>query len=157
MGKFKVGDSVVILESAAFMQGFHNYQGKLDKGDIVEVTDAGGISGGRFNANKEGERCWILDEWASLVEAKPTYPNPPHKHREVIIAWANGADIEYKHSAFADWDRAATPIWSGHVAYQVKPSKTPQELKILELEQQSRKLEKQAKELQKTIQELKEA
>ena len=147
MGKFKVGDVVAMKDLDTFSNDKRSVTVKRVDGKDLWFKETG--------THLPMYRC-ILIFRPEAVEAKPTYPNPPHKHREVIIAWANGADIEYKHSAFADWDRAATPIWSGHVAYQVKPSKTPQELKILELEQQSRKLEKQAKELQKTIQELKE-
>jgi hypothetical protein len=138
MSKFKDGDVVVRVDGEFFGSGCHeaivSYESYAE--NYVLQGEDGVFSG------------WFLE--AHELEAQPTYPNPPQKHREVIIAWANGADIEYKHSAFANWDRAATPVWSSHVKYRVKPTKTPQELKL-------EQLEKQAKELQKTIQELKES
>lgn len=47
-----------------------------------------------------------------------------HKHCELIKAWAEGADIEYKHSDRSDWERIKNPIWNGMGEYRIKPKET---------------------------------
>ena len=66
------------------------------------------------------------------------YPNPPHKHRDLIIAWANGAKIECL--GFGDtWDIVENPNWkSDH--YRIKPTKSKQQLEIESIENEMRKL-----------------
>jgi len=44
----------------------------------------------------------------------------PHKHRDIIIAWANGADIQYKPCkqwVDVDW----SPSWDDLTEYRIKP------------------------------------
>lgn len=43
----------------------------------------------------------------------------PHKHAELIKAWADGAEIQIKNS-FGDWV-ATDPLWSEHYEYRIKP------------------------------------
>lgn len=45
----------------------------------------------------------------------------PHKHKDLIIAWANGAEIEY--SVYPnDWiPCVGNPVWNPAVDYRVKP------------------------------------
>lgn len=50
--------------------------------------------------------------------------NKPHLHAEVIIAWANGAEIEYSNAHYpSEWREIenGTPSWSEHFQYRVKP------------------------------------
>ena len=50
--------------------------------------------------------------------------NKPHKHAEVIKAWADGAVIEYKRDdELSEWREVVngTPSWSEHFQYRVKP------------------------------------
>ena len=44
-----------------------------------------------------------------------------HKHADVIIAWANGAEIESKVAATGEWVRARHPGWHEDCEYRVKP------------------------------------
>lgn len=44
-----------------------------------------------------------------------------HKHYDCIIAWANGAEIEFK-NINGDWDIAAFPTWHVDKVYRVRNS-----------------------------------
>lgn len=46
-----------------------------------------------------------------------------HKHAEVIHAWADGAEIEYRGKDGEQWMRTGIPEWSDHTQYRVKPAK----------------------------------
>lgn len=55
--------------------------------------------------------------------------NKPHKHAEVIKAWADGAEIEY--SADGDyWGSISDPSWIPEFEYRVKPEVVVQTIKI---------------------------
>jgi hypothetical protein len=42
----------------------------------------------------------------------------PHKHRDLIIAWANGAEIQAKWED--GWVDCLTPVWDNDVEYRIK-------------------------------------
>jgi len=44
----------------------------------------------------------------------------PHKHRDLIIAWANGADIQLKNINNI-WVYVNTPAWENNIEYRIKP------------------------------------
>ena len=44
-----------------------------------------------------------------------------HKHADVIIAWAEGAKIEYRKSPEYIWNSAESPGWYENYEYRVKP------------------------------------
>lgn len=44
-----------------------------------------------------------------------------HKHADVIIAWAEGAEIEFKVQATGDWRKTDTPSWLEGWEYRIKP------------------------------------
>jgi hypothetical protein len=44
----------------------------------------------------------------------------PHKHKDLIIAWANGALIEYRHGNV--WLSTASPWWEDGMDYRIKPT-----------------------------------
>jgi hypothetical protein len=48
-----------------------------------------------------------------------------HKHYECIVAWAEGAEIEYYHDFM--WQTAKNPAWSLSGQYRVKPEPKPKE------------------------------
>ena len=64
----------------------------------------------------------------------PKYPNPPHKHADVIIEWAKGADVEKWGELSMKWLRSSSPIWNTCVDYRVKPTQSQKEIKIAKLE-----------------------
>lgn len=48
----------------------------------------------------------------------------PHKHAELIKAWADGAEIQYK-SAAGIWCDFENPIWDKDIKYRIKPESKP--------------------------------
>ena len=48
----------------------------------------------------------------------------PHKHAEMIKAWADGAEIQHQHSLSGTWfDCEGDPKWEPYVVYRIKPEK----------------------------------
>ena len=48
--------------------------------------------------------------------------NQPHKHKDVIIAWANGEEIEFRDPNFSmEWAPIKAPSWLPDTEYRVKP------------------------------------
>ena len=47
----------------------------------------------------------------------------PHKHSELIKAWADGAEIEQ--NVFGMWANAYCPQWDPEVKYRIKPEPKP--------------------------------
>lgn len=50
-----------------------------------------------------------------------TNAKKPHVHAEVIKAWADGAEIEYRHEDSHVWRVADNPTWNLYIRYRVKP------------------------------------
>lgn len=46
--------------------------------------------------------------------------NTPHIHKDLIIAWANGAEIEY-YRAGLGWEACRRPVWHAECTYRIKP------------------------------------
>lgn len=44
----------------------------------------------------------------------------PHKHADLIHAWADGAEIQFKDCA-GDWNDIDKPTWCSNVEYRIKP------------------------------------
>ena len=50
----------------------------------------------------------------------------PHKHAELIKAWADGAEIQHQHSLSGTWfDCEGDPKWEPYVIYRIKPQPKP--------------------------------
>lgn len=47
--------------------------------------------------------------------------NKQHKHAELIIAWANGAEIEFYSESNREWFCEPKPNWVKSLEYRVKP------------------------------------
>lgn len=45
----------------------------------------------------------------------------PHKHAELIKAWADGAKIQFKYPMTSDWVNVADPTWDERLEYRIKP------------------------------------
>lgn len=45
----------------------------------------------------------------------------PHKHADVIKAWADGATVQWKHEHGVWTDLTANPAWHRQFEYRVKP------------------------------------
>ena len=49
-----------------------------------------------------------------------------HKHYDFIVAWANGAEIEYLDNALNSvWHQTKEPAWREHYQYRIKPVPKP--------------------------------
>jgi hypothetical protein len=49
----------------------------------------------------------------------------PHKHAELIKAWADGAEIQVRLSSSGGWGDCHDPYWSDHVEYRIKSEPKP--------------------------------
>lgn len=50
----------------------------------------------------------------------------PHKHAELIKAWADGAEIQFFDDDFTKrWEDTKDPVWSETTQYRVKPHPKP--------------------------------
>lgn len=46
--------------------------------------------------------------------------NKRHKHADLIIAWANGVEIQYQY-LIGKWFDTKTPTWREDIKYRIKP------------------------------------
>ena len=49
----------------------------------------------------------------------------PHKHAELIKAWADGAEIQWFDECDQEWWNTSTPSWKTHVEFRIKPEPKP--------------------------------
>ena len=49
----------------------------------------------------------------------------PHKHAEVIKAWVDGAEIEWREDEWSSWRYESYPTWEAYLQYRVKPDVKP--------------------------------
>mgnify|MGYP003656334354 CR=1 FL=1 len=114
MNKFKVGDRVVQVSGHYFSN------------DRRVVTVSKVHSGSIHFLETD---TWLQPDQIKLHEEKPTYLNPPHKHMDLIIAWANGAEIQNK-TGNDKWrtyvvSDNCTPMWHmAGVQFRIKPVDT---------------------------------
>lgn len=48
-----------------------------------------------------------------------------HKHADLIIAWANGAQIQVKFECSDEWANTEFPSWHKNHNYRIKPESSP--------------------------------
>jgi hypothetical protein len=147
MSKFKVGDEVRALVSTKWWR----------KGDVGVIRM---IHNGFEISIEDGETLWFCDDTErsfELVEPKvhitsggtggsvpvAAYPNPPRTHRDLIIAWANGAVIEVRAPGCWGFMITLKPEWIDTLEYRIKPTKTSLQIEIEELEAKLIKLKGQ--------------
>ena len=58
--------------------------------------------------------------------------NKPHKHAELIKAWADGAKIEVFYSE-DEWEEIANPTWNPDAKYRIKPEPKPDVVNMYDL------------------------
>lgn len=52
--------------------------------------------------------------------------NKPHKHAELIKAWADGAEIQWRWGHINDeWETTTTPYWQSDCEFRIKPQPKP--------------------------------
>ncbi len=49
----------------------------------------------------------------------------PHKHAEIIKAWADGAEIQSRVNDADEWDDDRFPAWHTNAMYRIKPEPKP--------------------------------
>jgi hypothetical protein len=54
----------------------------------------------------------------------------PHVHAELIKAWADGAEIEYKNNWSGTWDLTLNPAWDTSAEYRLKPKKIVKKFRV---------------------------
>lgn len=67
---------------------------------------------------------WIFDAPLDQYElaVKPAEPIiKKRKHANVIIAWANGEDVQVSHNNSEVWINTDSPLWTEESLYRVKP------------------------------------
>lgn len=125
---FKIGDVVmcVSIGNACYLTAgrFYNVDG-VRSGGYIEVV------------NNNGELFPYSRDRFKLFD--PNYPNPPHKHKDLIIAWANGAEIEVMGTT-GSWCVVEDPAWRGIGKYRIKPTKSAKDVQIEELEAKAKEL-----------------
>jgi hypothetical protein len=120
MNKFNAGDKVKIVRTGF---GF----GKEHLGRIVTISKKG-------SSYMHGIDGYYIDEGfgngaRSSTCGEPSfelvlYPNAPHKHEELIIAWARGAEIQYEDCEEGTWEDVRKPGWFLKENYRIKPVDT---------------------------------
>ena len=101
----------------------------------------------RVITDNEGDVGIFADSGSFICDSHSTfkkvldYSNPPHKHRDLIIAWANGAEIELKRLS-GEWELVGTPRWVIEAKYRIKPTQTksPAEIERDEIKAEMDKL-----------------
>lgn len=129
MSKFRVGDKVRRVKD--------NYCG-MEVGDedtVVAVKD----TSVELKRNGNGHSPSSLE----IVEDTSKH----HVHREAIIAWANGAEIEYKLQPISKWLPSSAPSFRKEFLYRIKPEETSNQRKIREALETIEELKKQVEEL----------
>lgn len=101
------------------------------KGKIYSV-----LPGGRIEDNRDS----IAATTSRFVPANR------HKHYDLIVAWAEGAEIQWQEGV-GRWTTTKRPSWSKYFNYRIKPDE--EEVKALKekYREQKEKLDKLAKEL----------
>ena len=58
----------------------------------------------------------------------------PHKHAELIKAWADGAEIEYRYEWNQEWlSCGGHPDWFDNAEYRIKPEPKPKLVKTIDI------------------------
>ena len=133
MSKFKVGDDIECVDAGGNVH--------ITEGIIYTVTGVNSL-GVCIVDNKDNSS--FFNDFRFKLATK--YPNPPHKHRDLIIAWANGAEIEV-HTTFNTWKLMKSPQWGEYNTYRIKPTKTEKQLLKEELLLKVKELEGKIKEI----------
>lgn len=113
MSTFKIGDKVREIESGDV--GIYKGEHILPNTAWIEWIT------GAF----EGKKLYSRKNTIELVEAHKMTKNKPHKHAELIKAWADGAEIEYCDNPNNYWYPTNYPTWNTFFEYRLKPIPKP--------------------------------
>lgn len=117
--EYRVGD---IVERVAFPSGTTQVG---QRGEVVEVSTSY-MRVAFPECQPEFGECGPRGEWwhryyAKLIQRKEDNVKKPHKHAELIKAWADGAKIQFRSRSDSEWMDIHTPNWVEYGQYRVKP------------------------------------
>lgn len=118
---FKVGDRI----EWAINGDFGTYKDCFDKDcyDTGEIVGFGNYSI-YINWDSGSAGSCFLADIRKLPQTETSTGNnspTPHKHKDLIIAWANGEEIEWFDTASLVWELTTSPVWSEKFEYRIKP------------------------------------
>ena len=136
-------------------------------GDVISLCYDDGSSSPKF-VNQEGIKDYFLLPASNstimkckLINEQTSYPNPPHKHADIIHAWADGAEIECWRKSCGDcpaqWIKLSSPAWLVTAKYRVKPvepSKSQKQSEKEALQEQLAKIEQETATLKQQLSKL---
>lgn len=131
--EFKEGDRVARLDGKTFSNGSYVLTVDTSCGSLFRSED-----------------IVYLKETGTNVPVSDIYKVTPHKMRDLIIAWAEGAAIEMRASELCGWTDATQPSWSAKCEYRIKvhPEKSPQEIEKEEILKEMEQLKARLKKLE---------
>lgn len=112
MSEFKVGDEICYINGDSFS----------NKEKVVTIDRI------------EGRSYWLKKTRTQLSEeqihsmCRLVGENLHHKHHDLIIAWAKGAEVEWYNSSINVWDDDGSPSWLKSIKYRIKSEKSAAEL-----------------------------
>lgn len=84
------------------------------------------------------------DYWEALYEKVQNFKETPvskrHKHADLIIAWAEGAEIEHYSDSREEWRCVDEPYWYDEAQYRVKPKTRKEQRRIAVLSYEDREI-----------------
>lgn len=122
MSKFKVGDAVVRVEGSwrGAVEGAAYYVESVTPDGHLLLRGCSGV----YHENH-----------FRLVGDTSKH----HKHHDLIIAWAKGAEIEFFSQIRKCWKDCPEPLWCSDAIYRIKPE-NPNADEIASIESEMRKL-----------------
>lgn len=118
MAQFKAGDTVRRVKCT---NGSAARVGQI--ATVVHTNNPGFVSV-RYDGYVPDLADSTVESWiSSYVELIEEHrANKPHKHKDLIIAWANGAEIQVYSPLCVGWVDCLYPVWHESDIYRVKPS-----------------------------------
>ena len=116
---FKIGDKVRVVKKVEHENGWGNkWLHGMDK--LIGATfTIGSID--EYGIGFKGLHYGFPPSSLELVTEEPQSVNQKrHKHADVIHAWAEGAEIEYRHGPNHWWHDAINPCWDNDFQYRIK-------------------------------------
>ena len=142
MSEFKKGDTVKCVNDG---------QASLTHGRTYKINSVSRQWGSTY-LKVRNDAGFRIGYDSKRFEKVSKYPNPPHMHTEVIKAWADGAQIQFRNSPELRWrDCPNPPAFSEFAEYRIKPEKTEAEVELEKLQDQINELTKQAEKLKKKL------
>lgn len=115
--KFKAGDKVRCIDATGSC-------GLINVGDVHTVIN---ICGDMLELENNQ---WCFNWRFELVEQpEQVVTNKPHPHKDLIIAWASGANIQFSNGG--TWEDIEPPSWNVNKKYRIKPEPKPDVVKEL--------------------------